>query len=105
MLNLPDPAVFDGEDKAETDEGMIENPRLVYHGTVASRLGLDVAVRALLRVREKFPGATFDIYGSGDAIDDVRAAVVETQQEDVVCVTGEFFPVEDIPKMLRELLG
>jgi|MDSW01.1.fsa_nt_gb glycosyltransferase involved in cell wall biosynthesis len=101
LLNLPDPAVFDGEDEHSGDEGQIKNPRLVYHGTVASRLGLDVAVRALVRVREKFPGATFDIYGSGDAIDDVRAAVVETQQQDVVQVTGEFFPVGDIPKMLR----
>lgn len=101
LLNLPDPSVFDGHDNIDDTGGVIENPRLVYHGTVASRLGLDVAVRALVRVREEFPGATLDIYGSGDAIEDVRAAVKETGQEDVVSVTGEFFPVQDIPKMLK----
>ena len=42
-----------------------------------------------------------DIYGSGDAIEEVRAAVKETGQEGVVSVTGEFFPVQDIPKMLK----
>jgi len=101
LLNLPDPSVFDGHEEVVDEEEAIENPRLVYHGTVASRLGLDVAVRALVLVRKQFPGATFDIYGSGDAIDEVRAAVEETGQQDVVNVTGAFFPVEDIPKMLK----
>jgi glycosyltransferase involved in cell wall biosynthesis len=101
LLNLPDPSVFDGHEENSESTDIIENPRLVYHGTVASRLGLDVAVRALVLVREKFPGATLDIYGSGDAIEDVRAAVKDTGQESVVSLTGEFFPVQDIPKMLQ----
>jgi len=40
-------------------------PVLLFPGGLQAHQGLDVAIRALLRIRQRFPGAEFHIYGDG----------------------------------------
>ena len=62
--NLPDPRWFPVTAPAESESGEI---RIVYHGTVAHRHGIHVAVKAMHRVHDQFPSARLDVYGDGDA--------------------------------------
>lgn len=101
LLNLPDPSVFDVADTPAHAEESLGAPRLVYHGTVAARLGLDVAVRAFAQVRETLPDSSFDIYGTGDAVSQVRSAIDETGQTERIHLSDSFFPVHEIPNMLQ----
>jgi glycosyltransferase involved in cell wall biosynthesis len=39
---------------------------VVFNGTIVERHGLDSAIDAVLKLTEKIPGITFDIYGDGD---------------------------------------
>ncbi|MCX7013926.1 MAG: glycosyltransferase [Candidatus Sumerlaeota bacterium] len=41
--------------------------RLFYHGTMAERFGVDVAIQALAELRKTIPGSTLDAYGPCDA--------------------------------------
>ena len=100
LMNLPDPSVF-GADKKHLASTNLTAPRLVYHGTVARRLGLDLALRAFARVRETYPEARFDIYGAGDASEDVRAVVAELGLADCVGFEGRAFKLDDVPKLLE----
>ncbi|MEC9466354.1 MAG: glycosyltransferase, partial [Myxococcota bacterium] len=100
LMNLPDPTVF-GADKKRLVLDETRAPRLVYHGTVARRLGLDLALRAFVRVRETYPEARFDIYGGGDASEDVRALVAELGLEACVGFEGRAFKLDDVPAMLE----
>lgn len=42
-----------------------DGPILIFHGGLQAHQGLDVAIRAMPRIRERFPSAEFHIYGDG----------------------------------------
>jgi len=57
-----------------------DNPfRIVYHGTIARRLGLDFAVRAFAKAAGSCPSARFDIFGDGDDRNEVEAQIKATE--------------------------
>ncbi len=66
VLNLPDPKIF--SKRAAVDRGDDSNFKLIYHGTVAERHGLKVALRALASLREEIKGLKFQIIGQGDGL-------------------------------------
>jgi glycosyltransferase involved in cell wall biosynthesis len=99
LLNLPDPEIF-GE-AATTTSPSDSRPRLVYHGTVTERLGLDVALRAVREVVGDFPDLCFDIYGSGDFAARVVQLIDSLDLAAHVNFTGEVFRVDSIPELVR----
>jgi glycosyltransferase involved in cell wall biosynthesis len=99
IMNLPDPSIFGGhagEPSPETDP-----PRLVYHGTVARRLGLDLAVTAFADVAREFPRARLDIYGSGDAGPEIESMICELGLSERVYFSNKHFKVDEIPELVR----
>jgi glycosyltransferase involved in cell wall biosynthesis len=50
--NVPDPRIFRGDTAAPAQSGTF---RIVYHGTIARRLGLDLGVRAFTKAAEVLP--------------------------------------------------
>jgi glycosyltransferase involved in cell wall biosynthesis len=102
LLNLPDPGVFGSPDDppAPPPPGVF---RMVYHGTLAERLGVDIALRALSHAREEMDRLgpwRFEILGEGDAKDGLMALCQELGLGDRVEFSG-FVPVEDLPARLR----
>jgi glycosyltransferase involved in cell wall biosynthesis len=99
ILNVPDPRVFgapsDGFEIARSGP-----PRLVYHGTIAERLGLDVALRALRRVLSRFPEARFDIIGTGDYAARTHELIRELELSDAVHFADRQFPLAEIPGLV-----
>jgi glycosyltransferase involved in cell wall biosynthesis len=73
--------------------------RLVYHGGVFERYGLDVAVRAVAKIKDKIPGLQFDIYGGGEALDSVAQLVLDLGLQKVVHLTGHI-PLEQVPNRI-----
>lgn len=100
ILNLPDPSIF-GVPKAIEPETTTQDLRIVYHGTVSRRLGLDLALRAFGKALQQFPQARFDIYGSGDAADEVVRLVQDLHLESNVYFANEHFRVDAIPELLN----
>jgi len=102
VMNVPDPIVF-GAIGTERNDATEDNrrPRLVYHGTVTKRLGLDLAIRAFKGVLDLHPDARFEIYGSGDFASEVVSLIKFLGLEESVYFPNRFFRTEDIPKLLR----
>jgi glycosyltransferase involved in cell wall biosynthesis len=98
LPNVPDPRIFRGnyvEVPAESEF------RIVYHGTIAKRLGLDLAVRAFTKAAAACPRARFEIYGTGDAADDVERQIGDCGLEDRIRFSRKMFRVEDIAEMIQ----
>jgi glycosyltransferase involved in cell wall biosynthesis len=70
--------------------------RLVYHGGVFERYGLDVAVRAVATLKGQIPGLQFEIYGGGDALESVTQLVADLGVQDIVHLSGAI-PLEKVP--------
>lgn len=65
VLNSADDRIFSFP-PPRSWEKIKEGPVLLYHGTVARRFGLHVAIEAVESLRKVFPGARLNIYGKYD---------------------------------------
>lgn len=99
LMNLPDPRIFDNNQ--HTSPVQRGHVRLVYHGTVARRLGLDLAIEAFSKVLHTFPHARFDIFGDGDFADQLEENIHRLNIDRSVYFSRKFFRVDEIPTLLR----
>lgn len=98
LFNVPDPAIF-GTPVVPLSSSA-EFPRFVFHGTVAERLGLDIALEAFSKVIRVIPNAKMEIYGDGDYTPRIEEMIVELELQKSVFFSKKFFKVEEIPKLL-----
>lgn len=99
ILNAPDPAIF--RPLARTPDP--RHFRLAYHGTVAHRHGLDLAIRALELARRTRPRLALRIIGDGDAMDAVQRLTQELGVDDAVEFRRGLVPVTDVPRQLEDV--
>jgi len=102
LLNLPDERIF-----APREEPAAKSPDepfvIVYHGTLARRLGLDIALHAVARVGERIPNLELRIIGGGEERDDLLELRSELGLEGTVSFSDGYVPVESIPGYLRDV--
>lgn len=98
VINVPDPVMFGAT--RDPIEGDANGLSIVYHGTIAKRLGLDLAVSAFALVIKIYPEAKFFIYGDGDAAPALKTQIASAGLERSVIFTNQFFKVEDIPALV-----
>ncbi len=101
LMNLPDERIFAprvGYRAKSQDEPFV----LVYHGTLARRLGLDVALRAVAIIGSNIPNLELRIIGAGEE----REALLEMRDRlnlnDRVNFSEGYVPVEMIPQYLSD---
>ncbi len=79
VMNVADPAIFahvDPEDRPAPSPGGL---KLIYHGTIPERYGLDLAIRAVHLVRQQFPDTHLTIVGSGEHLPELVRLVGELE--------------------------
>ncbi len=95
LMNLPNVALFGPRTTEKTSEVF----RIVYHGTIAHRLGIDLIVKAMARVADLIPAELW-VYGAGDYLPEALALSSQLGIEENVHFSRMFFPVEQIPKIV-----
>ena len=73
--------------------------KLVYHGTLARRLGLDLAIKAVADLTGRIPDIEFHIIGGGDDQVEFARYSKEMKLEGHVFFEG-FCPVESLVSVL-----
>lgn len=108
LLNLPDDALFvpqfllpDPALAAPADDPGCEF-RLIYHGTLAHRLGLDNAIGALDLIRDDIPGAKLQLFGDGDHLPELHALTEQAGLTDRVWFSDGFRQIETIIPSIGE---
>jgi glycosyltransferase involved in cell wall biosynthesis len=79
IMNSPEEEIFHSgraDNGAPRTEGAL---RLMYHGLIAERHGLDVAVEALAIVAARVPGVTLDVFGASNAYLDEVLRLADTR--------------------------
>ena len=98
LLNVPDPSLMPNGINTVADDGAF---RIVYHGTIAPRLGLDKAVIAFEKVAESCPDARLEIFGTGDAAVDLEAQIAASSAHARIHFSNKMFRVESIAHMIQ----
>ena len=94
LMNLPNAELFGPIAREKEQKG--EAFRIVYHGTLAHRLGIDLILQAMARVADRIPAELW-LYGAGDYLPDALALSNELGLGKRVHFSRAFFPVEQIP--------
>ena len=100
VLNVPDPRIFNASGEAErVPDGKF---RLIYHGTIAKRHGLEVAIAAIAIVRERIPNVEFRVLGDGDNRDQLVRLVEEKGMSDCVTFSDGRVALEHLTALIRQ---
>jgi glycosyltransferase involved in cell wall biosynthesis len=76
--------------------------RAVYHGTVTPHYGVGLAVEAMAGLRTGDRPALLEIFGTGDAIGDLRARARELGLDDVIRINDRYLEQHEV---LRRIAG
>lgn len=108
VMNSPDPEIFDPEKYAHLKMPAKNEDvfRIMHHGLIAYRHGVDILVEAVARVRVTIPGVRLDIYGPyRPFLDTVIHAARRCGIEDIVEYHGSRSQTEIAEAILRSDLG
>jgi glycosyltransferase involved in cell wall biosynthesis len=72
-MNVPDPVLFPSGDTILQSPSTNSAFRMVYHGTIAERLGVDLTVKAVAKLAGAIPGLEFHLWSkAGPALDAIE---------------------------------
>jgi len=101
VMNTPDERIF-GERRTPASPSSEGELRVVYHGGLAERFGVETLVRAVAMLRQRGKPVRLDVYGSDAEAAARIAAFAARQAPDGVYVAPQPTPVEQIPARLEE---
>ena len=92
IMNVGNDAIFRPKISAKPSSPFT----LIYHGTVAKRLGIDLIIDAVHRAHSLCPNLRLILLGNGDFMSVVKRMIAEFELKDVIEVT-DWVPVEKLP--------
>jgi len=102
-MNVPDPRIFGAATGGHTTESPDEAFHLVYHGTMAERLGVDLLIRAVAQLRESNPQIRLHLWGNGDDLGSFQRLTHELGIDAAVEFNPKGYPLDALPVRLRTM--
>jgi glycosyltransferase involved in cell wall biosynthesis len=102
VMNSADPKLFPPLKKVPSIDG--SGPvRVIYHGTVLHRYGVDLAVRAFAKARLLEPRLHLRIIGGGDFAEEVKSIAANLALgPEVIDIGGVHRPLDEVAHAIRE---
>jgi glycosyltransferase involved in cell wall biosynthesis len=96
VMNSPDTRIFNLHKNGDSPPNEFT---LMCHGTVTQRLGLDIAISAVAKLRSEIPELRLKVIGEGDRLAEARTLVDKFGMHNRVCFM-DLVPVEKLPSLL-----
>lgn len=98
IINYPDHDIFFKRDGSGVNNGFV----MAYHGTISWHQGLDLAVKALDRIRARAPQAVIVIYGNGPERSNLSDLIAQLGLQDRVRLfPGK--PIREIAEVIAKV--
>ncbi|MBE7552567.1 MAG: glycosyltransferase family 4 protein [Anaerolineales bacterium] len=102
VMNVADDRIFQRPSINELSARNNDRFRLIYHGNITQRYGIDSLVRAVNLVRYKIPNIHLMIHGGGDYRETLMKLVDELDlKEHVQFSSGLLLPSSELPNLIR----
>ncbi len=101
VMNVADESIFQWSDDYASRSHDPSQLRLIYHGTIVQRYGLDLAIQAVHQVRHEIPGIHLTILGKGEAVAALMQMVQALNLNDCVTIHDELRPAQELPEIIR----
>jgi glycosyltransferase involved in cell wall biosynthesis len=97
IMNYPDNNLFFREPEKRTNDTIV----FLYPGTLNYHQGLDLAVKAFNKIKDKIPNSEFHIYGEGPAQQDLAEMIVRYGIEGRV-ILKDSVPLDEIATIMAD---
>jgi glycosyltransferase involved in cell wall biosynthesis len=102
-MNVPDHRKFPKRENQHNPTHKKDDKfRVVYHGTFTERLGIDLAIEAIRKLKKQIPGLELHLWGRGDYLDSLRSQCKDSGDEKLVFFRG-MVPIERLSDVLAEM--
>jgi glycosyltransferase involved in cell wall biosynthesis len=101
-MNVPDPKLFNRAAPASRTSAP-GRLNLVYHGTMVKRLGVDLLIQAMARLRERIPDVHLHLWGHGDDLEAFQALARDLDLSDCVTFIPRGYALESLPGHLAAM--
>jgi glycosyltransferase involved in cell wall biosynthesis len=102
VMNVADHNFFSREVSREKPGDTNGTFKLIYHGNLTYRYGIDLAIRAVDQLRHKIPEISLTIHGGGDYRDDLERLVHTLELGDHVHFSRQFMDVSELPEFIAQ---
>jgi len=92
VMNAVDDRLLPNQSNRPQDEHL----RIVYHGTLTPIYGLDLLVKAVAKLRDRGLAFTVELYGEGDAAEEIRRSVAGAGLGDRFHITPSYLPQAEV---------
>lgn len=99
VMNVADERIFKRGENIAPRSVNGDQFRLIYHGNITYRYGLDLLVQAVDRVRETIPHIRLDIIGGGEFVPELRQMVQELGLSEYVHINNPV-PADQLPSLI-----
>ncbi len=100
-MNVPDQQIFAPvAAPCRAADGVLN---LVYHGTMADRLGVDLVIRAAAALRDRGTELRVHLWGQGDDLESYRTLARDLGMADRVEFSGRMLPLHELPGRLAAM--
>jgi glycosyltransferase involved in cell wall biosynthesis len=103
VMNVADQDIFHPLKEPKVEPGGSDGLRLIYHGILPYRYGMDLALRAVAKVRRQIPDIHLTIHGHGGEYYSTLVALAKELDllDKHVHFSTEFVPLADLPDLIR----
>lgn len=99
VMNVANSRIFKGEAiKHGSNDGKYF--RLIYHGTLAQRYGIDLILQAVARLRETIPQLHLTVHGRGEYLQNLLDLAKELRLNGQVTFSTSLLPITDLPSFI-----
>jgi glycosyltransferase involved in cell wall biosynthesis len=102
-MNVPDPSIFKSSAADHRYAATDETFDVVYHGTMAKRLGVDLIIRAVAQARKSIPNVRLHLWGRGDDLESFGALVHELGMQDRTIINRNGYALDELPQQLSAM--
>ena len=101
-MNVPDPKIFSTNHRNTSVLQEQTKFKLVFHGSITKRLGIDLIIQSLFLLVNKIPSLEFHVYGIGDDLDYCIGLARQLKIDNRVYFHG-LVPLDSLPNLLRTM--
>ena len=101
IVNCADTNLFDKSRFNTEKNGKLKSFKMIYHGTIAKRFGLNIVLKGIHSLIEKHPLIQFDIYGKGDGDEELVDQISKLDLSNNVKYHGQV-PLDSLPEKISE---
>jgi glycosyltransferase involved in cell wall biosynthesis len=100
VMNLADTKIFYARESHPPDSSSDAEFRMIYHGTIVERYGLDMAIKAVAQIKDECPGIYLTLLGRGRHVDTLFQLIEELGVEEYVNLINDIRPAEELPEII-----